>query len=142
MFKFQSLVAAMALAAVMPMLAYAQHKEDDKMMKKCALVCSTCQIECDNCFVHCLKLVAEGKKEHQATAQLCADCAECCKACATLCARNSPLAKHMSECCAKCCNDCATACEKFPKDEQMVACAKSCRECAKDCLEMSKRDQK
>ena len=142
MFKFRSLVVVYALAALMPLVASAQLKEDAKMMKKCALVCSTCQIECDSCFAHCLELIADGKKEHKATAQLCADCAECCKACSTLCARNSPLAKHMLECCVKCCEECATACEKFPKDEHMVACAKSCRDCAKNCLEMSKHDHK
>jgi len=142
MFKFQSLIAVMAFAALLPMIATAQHKEDDGMMKKCAQVCSACQIECDSCFSHCLKMVAEGKVEHKETAQLCADCAEACKACATLCARNSPLSKHMLECCAKCCSDCATACEKFPKDERMVACAKSCRDCAKNCVEMSKHGHK
>lgn len=142
MFKFQPLLAAMAFAAVMPMLAYAQHKDDDKMMKKCALVCSTCQIECDSCFAYCIQLVADGKPEHKATAQLCVDCAECCKTCSTLCARNSLLSKHMLECCAKCCDECATACEKLSKDEQMVACAKSCRDCAKNCLAMSKHDHK
>lgn len=142
MFKFQPLLAAIAFAALLPMFASAQHKEDPKMMKKCAEICSLCQIECDTCFAHCLDLVANGKVEHKATAQLCADCAVCCKACSTLCARNSPLCKHMLECCSKCCDECAMACEKFSKDEQMVACAKSCRDCAKNCLAMSKHDHK
>ena len=139
MFKFYSLFAAMVFAALMPVLAFAGHKEN---VKKCAEVCSLCQIDCDSCFVHCLQLITEGKAEHKATAQICADCAECCKACSTLCGRNSPLAKHMLECCAKCCDECASACEKFGKDEQMVACAKSCRDCARECLEMSKHDHK
>jgi hypothetical protein len=43
------------------------------MMKKCAEVCNACQIECDSCFQHCLDLVASGKAEHKATAQLCVD---------------------------------------------------------------------
>ena len=102
MFKSQSLVAAMAFALLGPMIASAQHKEDDGMMKKCAQICSTCQIECDSCFSYCLQMVADGKLEHKETAQFCGDCAECCKACATLCARSSPLSKHMLECCAKC----------------------------------------
>ena len=108
-------------------------------LMQCAKVCADCQLECDSCFSHCLKLTAEGKKEHQKTAQLCVDCAECCKSCATLCARQSPLAPHMLACCAKCCNDCAAACEKFPDDEHMAKCAKVCRDCAKQCLEMGKK---
>jgi hypothetical protein len=114
-------------------------QHEDSMMKKCAQVCAACQVECDNCFQHCLKLLADGKKEHMKTAEMCADCAECCKACATLCARNSPLAKPMLECCITCCEQCAAACEKFPDDEHMAACAKTCRDCAKECKEMAKQ---
>lgn len=136
-----SLVAAFAFSAIVPITALADQHENSKM-KKCAEVCAACQVECDSCFDHCLKLLSEGKKEHQATARICADCAECCKTCATLCARNSPLAKPMLECCAKCCEECAVACEKFPDDEHMAACAKSCRECAKECLDMLKQVQK
>jgi hypothetical protein len=136
-----SLVAAFALSAIVPLAAFADQHEDSKM-KKCAEVCAACQVECDSCFDHCLKMLSEGKKEHQATARMCADCAECCKTCATLCARNSPLAKPMLECCAKCCEECAAACEKFPDDEHMAACAKSCRECAKECRDMLKQVQK
>ncbi len=62
MFKFQPLVAVFAMAALMPLLASAEIKEDAKMMKKCALACATCQIECDSCFAHCLQLVADGKR--------------------------------------------------------------------------------
>jgi hypothetical protein len=124
-----------------PLTAFADQHEDSRM-KQCAKVCAACQIECDSCFDHCLKLLSEGKKEHQATARLCADCAECCKTCATLCARNSPLAKPMLECCALCCEECAAACEKFPDDEHMVACAKACRGCAKECRDMLKTVQK
>lgn len=140
MIRFRSLFAVLAFAMAMPLVASAQHHQDAKMMKKCADVCVACQIECDNCFSHCLNMLADGKAEHKVTAQLCVDCAECCKSCASLCARNSPLAKHMVDCCAKCCDECATACDKSPKDEYMAACAKSCRECAKQCLEMLKHN--
>ena len=132
-----SVWAACALLAVAPLSVVADQHQNDQL-RKCAEVCAACQVECDSCFQHCLQLLADGKKEHQLTAQLCADCAECCKACATLCARNSPLAKPMLECCAKCCEECAAACEKYPDDEHMVACAKSCRECAKQCRETLK----
>ena len=108
-------------------------------LTKCAKVCADCQLECDSCFAHCLKLLADGKKEHAATAQLCADCAECCKTCATLCARQSPLAAHMLECCAKCCDQCAEACAKYTDDEHMAKCAKACQECAKHCRETLKQ---
>ncbi len=121
MTQIQSLFAAFALAIVTPAVPFADKHEENKMMMKCAQVCSACQLECDSCFNHCLKMVTDGKTEHNATAQLCADCAECCKACATLCARNSPLSKHMLECCAKCCDQCATACEKT-LTMSMVAC--------------------
>jgi hypothetical protein len=141
MSRISTMLAVFALTALVPFIAVADHPEDSKM-KKCAQVCSACQIECDSCFKHCLELVANGKTEHKATAQLCIDCAECCKACSTLCARNSPLSKNMLECCAKCCEECAEACEKFPNDEHMVACAKSCRDCAKHCSDMSKHDHK
>jgi len=115
----------------------AEH-EHAEHFTKCAKVCANCQVECDSCFKHCLDLVAGGKKEHAATAQLCVDCAECCKTCSTLCARQSPLSRPMLECCAKCCDDCAAACEKFPDDKHMATCAKSCRDCAKECREMLK----
>lgn len=112
--------------------------EHGEHMLKCAKVCADCQVECDACFKHCLSLAAGGKKEHEKTAQLCADCAECCKTCATLCARQSPLAGPMLECCEKCCKECASACEKYPDDKHMAACAKSCRECEKECAAMLK----
>ena len=108
-------------------------------MMKCAKTCSECQLVCDACFKHCLSLTGETQKEHEKTAQLCADCAECCKACATLCARESLLSKHMLECCEKSCKQCATACEKFENDRHMADCAKTCRDCEKECAEMLKK---
>ncbi len=59
-----SLVAAFALSAIVPLAAFADQHEDSKM-KKCAEVCAACQVECDSCFDHCLKMLSEGKKEHQ-----------------------------------------------------------------------------
>ena len=119
-----------------------QARADDKdhphgeHFAKCAKVCSDCQLHCDMCFKHCLTLLADGKKEHATTAQLCVDCAECCKLSATLTARMSPLSAEACECCAKCNDKCAEACEKFPDDKHMAECAKSCRDCAKSCREM------
>ena len=110
-----------------------KHSSD---MLDCAKVCAECQVTCDACFKHCLKMAGEGKKEHAETAQFCVDCAECCKACATLCARQSPLAGPMLECCATCCERCAESCAKYPDDKHMAECAKTCRECAKECRSM------
>jgi len=138
-FAFSVLATALVLAvfALLGSSARAQH-EHDEHFTKCAKTCADCQLECDSCFKHCLTLLAEGKKEHSKTAQLCADCAECCKTCSTLCARKSPLVRHMLECCEKCCTECATACGKFPEDKHMAECAKSCGECAKECRELLK----
>lgn len=126
---------AIAVASIGGQTAYAQHEHAEHFMK-CAKMCNDCQLQCDSCFKHCLKLLADGKKEHAKTAQLCVDCGECCKVCSSFCARQSPLSKHMLECCAKCCDDCAAACEKTPDDKHMAACAKSCRDCAKECRTM------
>jgi hypothetical protein len=136
---FSSMTTALVVAVIAPLglSARAQH-EHDEHFTKCAKTCADCQLECDSCFKHCLTLLTDGKKEHAKTAQLCADCAECCKTCSTLCARQSPLAKHMLECCAKCCDGCADACGTYPDDTHMTACAKSCRDCAKECRDLLK----
>ena len=134
---FSVFATALGLALIAPLgpSARAQH-EHDEHFTKCAKTCAACQLECDSCFKHCLALLADGKKEHGKTAQLCADCSECCKTCSTLCARKSPLAKYMLECCEKCCTECTAACGKFPEDKQMAECAKSCSECTKECREL------
>ncbi len=63
------------------------------------------------CFAHCTAALAQGKKEHAITSQLCLKCSDSC----------------FSE-----------ACGKFPDDKQMADCAKSCRECAAACQAMVK----
>ena len=129
----------LAVAVIVPLgpSARAQHEHAEHFMK-CAKACADCQLQCDSCFKHCLTLLAEGKKEHAKTAQLCADCGECCKLAATLSARQSALAGPACECCAKCCDECAAACEKHPDDKHMAQCAKACRDCAKVCRDMLK----
>jgi hypothetical protein len=115
----------------------ADHAHAEHFMK-CAKACAECQLECDSCFTHCVSLLGEGKKEHAATAQLCADCSACCQLGSSLSARQSPLAGPACEACAKACDICAAACEKLPSDKHMAQCAKSCRDCAKACREMLK----
>ncbi len=132
------LTIAMLTAAALALLGPAApaDEEHSEHFMACAKACADCQLQCDSCFKHCLSLLAEGKKEHAKTAQLCPDCGACCKLAATLSARQSPLAGHACECCAKCCDECAAACQKYPDDKHMAQCAKSCRDCAKACREM------
>jgi len=135
---------SMLMASVLTTVAFLgatqvqAHDEHSEHFLKCAKVCSSCQVTCDDCFHHCADLVAEGKKEHAKCMHLCVDCAECCKVCATLCARQSALSGYALDCCAKCCEECAAACEKLPDDKHMAACAKECRGCAKTCRDMMK----
>jgi hypothetical protein len=121
--------------------AATQHEHDEHFME-CAKACAECQLQCDSCFKHCLSLLANGKKEHLRTAQLCADCGECCRLAATLAARQSSLAGLACETCAKCCDECAAACEQRPDDKHLAQCAKSCRDCAKACRAMLKHLEK
>ena len=73
------MAAALAVAVVAPLgpSARAQHEHAEHFLK-CARACADCQLQCDSCFTHCLTLLADGKKDHAKTAQLCADCSECC----------------------------------------------------------------
>ncbi|MBI3410871.1 MAG: four-helix bundle copper-binding protein [Planctomycetes bacterium] len=105
---------------------------------KCAKTCADCQLQCDACFHHCAKLLADGKKEHAKSMQLCVDCAELCSTAAKLVARHSPLSALACEACANGADLCAASCEKFDSDMHMAACAKACRQCARECREMVK----
>jgi hypothetical protein len=138
--SFQSLVTLCLSALVLVLTAPAFAADDGDAhhghMMLCAKACADCQLQCDACFEHCRKLVAEGKKEHAKTVQTCVDCADCCKLAASLAARSSPFAGAACDCCARCCDECAAACETFKDDKHMAECAKSCRDCAKACREM------
>jgi len=103
---------------------------------KCAKACGECMNACNSCFSHCSTLVADGKRDHVATMQLCNDCGDLCAVSARLCARNGPMALIACEACAKACDACAKQCEKYASDPHMKACAESCRTCAKACREM------
>jgi len=107
-------------------------------MAACAKACADCQNACASCQAHCTDLLADGKKEHLRTAQLCADCADICTAAAKIVSRGGPTAGTTCEACAKICDVCGEACEKHPQDEHMKMCAKACRDCAKACREMLK----
>jgi hypothetical protein len=103
---------------------------------KCARACAECMVQCESCFAHCARLVAEGKKEHALTVQTCNDCGDFCALAARVSGRRGPTAVTTCEACAKVCDTCGAACEKFPDDDHMKACAKACRDCAKACREM------
>jgi hypothetical protein len=103
---------------------------------KCARACAECMLQCDSCFQHCSRLVADGKKDHVPSMQSCNDCGDFCALAAKVVARRGPMAVTTCEGCAKVCDTCGAACEKFPEDAHMKACAKACRDCAKACREM------
>jgi hypothetical protein len=105
---------------------------------ECARACAACAFECETCFKHCATLLAEGKREHLRTMQLCNDCGTICAVAGNIVSRQGPLQVTICEGCAKACDTCGAACEKFESDEHMRACAKACRECAKACREMIK----
>jgi hypothetical protein len=117
--------------------AHEGHEHAEHFMKG-AKACSACQLECASCFDHCVRMVADGKKEHAVTVRTCTDCGQTCALAATLSASKSPMAFPVCDACAKVCDDCAKACEKFSDDKHMAQCAKACRECAKACREMAK----
>jgi len=103
---------------------------------KCAKACSECMRECEACARHCLRMVADGQKDHVHTLSMCADCGDLCALAAKVVSRHGPMAGPICEGCAKACDACATACEKSPDDEHMKRCAQACHDCAKACREM------
>ena len=105
---------------------------------ECARACAVCAFQCESCFDHCVRLVAEGKKEHTRTLRLCNDCGEICAVAGKVVSRQGPLQVTICESCARACDVCGAECEKFESDEHMRACAKACRECAKACRDMIK----
>ena len=102
----------------------------------CAKACAVCMLNCDSCHHHCAQLVADGKKDHLASMNLCNDCGEVCAVAARITARQGPLAVPVCQGCARACDTCAASCEKFPDDKHMAQCAKACRDCAKACRAM------
>jgi hypothetical protein len=109
-----------------------------KVFEDCAKACATCAGECEHCMTHCVKLVAEGKKDHVKTLRTCADCAEVCVAAGRIVARHGPFAHLICEPCAKACAECGKACEAFRDDPVMARCARACRDCERACREMLK----
>jgi hypothetical protein len=103
---------------------------------KCAKACADCLNACEVCFRHCVGLVAEGRKDHLPSLNLCVDCGDTCAVAARISARQGSLAVAICEACANACDVCAVECEKFPQEKHMADCAQACRECAKACREL------
>lgn len=114
----------------------APHEHHARPTSECAAECADCQQICDSCAAHCLKLVADGKKEHQQTLQTCLDCAEICAAADRIVSRSGPFSDTICQACAEACARCAEACEKFPDDQHMAQCAQECRKCQQACEKM------
>jgi hypothetical protein len=109
--------------------------ELDQVHEACFKACSDCAKACDMTFTHCLKQVAEGKKEHAKALRLASDCAGFCGLSACMIAKQSPLMVHSCGACAEACKTTAAEVEKFDSAE-MKAAAKTLRECERSCRSM------
>jgi hypothetical protein len=107
-----------------------------KHFMDCAKACDDCARVCDACGAHCVRLVAEGKKEHVETVRTCQDCATVCSAAARVTARTGPFSDTICQACADACKRCGDACEKHAADPVMKQCADECRKCEKACRDM------
>lgn len=108
----------------------------DEHHMACAKACDDCARMCDACGAHCVKLVADGKKDHLTTLQTCQDCATACSAASCITARSGPFADLICTACAEACKRCGEACDKHKDDPKMKACADECRKCEKACRDM------
>jgi hypothetical protein len=134
-----ALLAAVLVGLAAPGLhAQAPPKVDRAHGERAARVIADCMNKCAACAQHCAHLIAQGKKEHLRTMELCAGCADVCATTAKLVASHNPLTAIFSEACARACDLCGEACERAGSDEMMQACAKACRECAEHCRQLSK----
>ncbi len=115
-----------------------EHEQRAHVFEHCAKACADCQRACDSCATHCQHLLAQGKKEHQATLQTCLDCADHCAAAARITARHGVFSDLICTACAEACCRCGKECTKFQEDEHMKKCAEECHKCEKACREMLK----
>jgi len=104
----------------------------------CAKASDDCARMCDICSAHCVKMVADGKKEHLTTMRLCQDCATICMATARVVGKDGPMSDLMYTACADACKRCGDACEKNAGDPMMKQCALECRRCEKVCRDLGK----
>lgn len=107
----------------------------DEVHEECHKACAECAKACDMTFHHCVKEVAEGKKEHAKALHLVSDCAAFCALSACMIAKHSSLMVDSCQACAEACRTTAAEVGKFDSEE-MQATAKSLRDCEKSCRSM------
>ncbi|MFO0850554.1 MAG: four-helix bundle copper-binding protein [Gemmataceae bacterium] len=111
------------------------HADHAATNEACAVACSDCQRACDACTAHCVTMLAEGKKDHLASARLTQDCAAVCATAASIVSRGGPMQHLICRACADACAQCGKECDKFDAPT-MKKCAEACRRCEKACREM------
>lgn len=131
-----TLMLSAGLAALLPVAPAALAAPGSDLYARCAKACADSAKACQTCHKHCEGMVNSGKKEHEKTLALSADCMDICALAAKLCERKGPLAVAMCETCIKACQACGSECAKYPKMAPMAECAKSCATCVKVCQEM------
>jgi len=129
-------VAALALTA--PAAVQTSRGDHGEHYMSCAKACDDCGRICDACAAHCVKMVADGKRDHLNTVATCADCAAACKAASCVVARMGPFSDLMCTACADACKRCGDACAQFTGDAMMKRCADECRKCEAACRDMLK----
>lgn len=107
----------------------------DKVHEDCLKACSDCAKACDMTFNHCVKEVAQGKKEHAKSLKLAAECAEFCGLSACMIAKQSSLMAYSCHACAEACKATMAEVAKFDSPE-MKATAEKLRECERSCMAM------
>ena len=100
---------------------------------ECGDACRDAARACNSCFDHCTTLMQIGKRGFALALRTSIDCAEVSTTCASLCSRESRLAKVLTEACARFCDRAANECEKLGDDRHFQNCVKKCRTCAAHC---------
>lgn len=101
--------------------------------EECGAACRDAASTCNACFDHCTSLMQSGKRGYALALRTCIDCAEVCTTCASLCARESRLAKVLTEACARFCDRAAIECGKLGNDRHFRKCVEQCQKCAAHC---------
>lgn len=101
--------------------------------EECGDACRNAARACNASFNHCTTLIQSGKRGYTLALRTCIDCSEVCTTCASLCSRESRLAKVLTEACARFCDRAAVECEKLGNDRHFQECVRHCRTCAAHC---------
>jgi hypothetical protein len=138
-------VAVVGIASVLTVFTPANDKTTSELRESkdvpangvaCAKECANCALACDTCIAYCVKMLADGKKDHVKTLQACQDCSAICATSASIVARNGPFSMQICGACRDACKRCGDLCDQMKGDETMIKCAEECRKCEKACIEM------